>query len=109
MAKSSYEGKEQGQGKHTHTHTQEPYGIDIRQGAQAPKPFLLERKKNWHQLFQKEITPNQSNLALQCMPSARKDIIELASGEAQMFREDQFLSSSSDTILITKQERTHSH
>lgn len=44
--------------------TEEPYGIDIRQRARALKPFLLERKKNWHKFFQKEITPNQSNPAL---------------------------------------------
>lgn len=61
------------------TTTERPYGTDIRQGALDLKPFLLERKKNWHKFFQKEIIPNQSNCALQCMLSAQKDIIKLAS------------------------------
>lgn len=50
--------------KKPHPITEKPYGIDIRQEARALKPFLLERKKNWHKFFQKEITLNQSNPAL---------------------------------------------
>lgn len=66
-------------GKKKKDTTEEPYGIDIRQGAHAPKPFLLERKKNWHKLFQKEITPHQSHPALQCVLRAQKGIIKPAS------------------------------
>lgn len=58
------EGGEQSKKKKKIHTTEKPYEIDIRQGAHALKPFLLERKKNWHKLFQKEITPNQSNPAL---------------------------------------------
>lgn len=58
------DGGGRGQEKKTHPTTEEPYGIDIRQRAHALKPFLLERKKNWHKFFRKEITPNQSNPAL---------------------------------------------
>lgn len=59
------EGGEQGKKKKkTHPTTEKPYGIDIRQEAHALKPFLLERKRNWHKFFQKEIIPNQSNPAL---------------------------------------------
>lgn len=59
------DGGGRGQAKKTkHPTTEEPYGIDIRQRAHALKPFLLERKKNWHKFFRKEITPIQSNPAL---------------------------------------------
>lgn len=49
------EGGEQGKKtpQKTHPTTEKPYGIDIRQEAHALKPFLLERKKNWHKFFQK--------------------------------------------------------
>lgn len=58
MAKSSYRGKRGAREKKNAT--EEPYGIDIRQGAHALKPFLLERKKNWHKFLKKKTNYSKS-------------------------------------------------
>lgn len=56
--KVQLQGEEGGKGKKNAT--EEPYGIDIRQGAHALKPFLLERKKNWHKFLKKKTNYSKS-------------------------------------------------